>query len=139
MADSFTLAKGEILRMVYTPITDGQAVTVDNTWDVASYMQRQGSSSKINLEPTIANDVINIEYDTVNLDLGTYNIDVRLTETGNDDVFSAQFFLHLVGTVTPPSSGISCSTRNCANCISSCNDWKTCLNIATDFSVARYV
>jgi|688.fasta_scaffold07272_24 hypothetical protein len=104
MADSFTLAKGEILRMVYTPVTDGEAITVDPSWDVASSMKRQGVSALIDLEPTIANGVINIEYDTVDLDLGTYNIDVRITQTGNDDVFSVQFFFHLVGTVTPPST-----------------------------------
>ena len=104
MADSFTLSKGEIISMIYRPVTDGVAITVDPSWDVSSYMQRQGSSEAINLNPTISDGVINITYDTVDLDLGTYNIDVRITETENNDIFSTQFFLRLVGTVTPPSS-----------------------------------
>lgn len=104
MANSFTLAKGKILRMTYKPTVDGEPLVVGNDWNVSSYMQRQGSCDTIDLEPTISGGFIEVEYDTVDLDPGTYNIDFRFTETGNDDEFSGLFFMHLVKTITPPST-----------------------------------
>jgi len=104
MADSFTLAKGEIMRLNYTLTTDGETVTIDPSWEVASYMQKQGDTATIDLAPTIADGIAEVEYDTVDLDVGTYQIDFRVTQGGNNDVFSVRFFFHLIGTITPPST-----------------------------------
>lgn len=104
MANSFTLAKGEILNMTYTPTTDGVAVTVEPEWGVSSFMKREGTNTTIDLSPTIADGVIVVSYDTVDLCIGRYLIDFRMTQTGNNDIFSGQFFMYLSKTITTPST-----------------------------------
>ena len=104
MATSFTIAQGEILRIRFIPRSDSAVVTIEPTWEVSSYMKKQGSRESINLNPVIDTGVAVVEYDTIELPIGTYIIDFRITDDSPSDTFSGKFTMYLVDTITPPSN-----------------------------------
>jgi len=99
MPSDIYLAKGEILNMTIAAVGE----TLDETWQVACYMEPQGGGTDIDLTPVIAGGVATVSYDTVNLCCSTYIIDIRFTQ-GGIDIFSQPFKLFLSDPITPASA-----------------------------------
>lgn len=96
MPSSIYLSRGEILNMTITAVGE----TLDGTWNVGCFA-RPKCGDPINLNPVVAAGVATVAFDTIDLDSASYQIDIRLTPSGNNDVWSEPFSLFLSDTVTP--------------------------------------
>lgn len=96
---SIYLSRGEILRMTITATGE----TLDDSWDVGCFAKPKCGEA-INLNPTVAAGVATVEHDTIDMPGSSYQIDIRLTETGNNDIWSEPIGLYLSDTVTPATT-----------------------------------
>lgn len=106
MATVINIDAGQRLQLLATPRDqDGNAITLDETWDIASNMIRDGKpGTLIDLAPTLQSGKVSIVYDTVDLAAGRYIMDIRVTSEAAGDQFSEKITVNIGDTITPPSA-----------------------------------
>jgi hypothetical protein len=106
MATTINIDAGQRLQILATPRDqNGDAIPMDETWDIDSRMIRDGvPGNKLDLAPTIDTGKLRIDYDTVDLAAGRYLMDIRLTNPDGVDQFSRKITVNVGDTITPPSA-----------------------------------
>jgi hypothetical protein len=103
MPGTITLSKGERLSLLATAKTDGVAITLDSSWQVAAAIMPNGQSSPIDMQPSIVLGKVSIDFDTADLNPGTHVMDIRFTNPQSRDQWSQTIKVVIDRTVTPYS------------------------------------
>lgn len=104
MPGTITLSKGERLSLLATAKTDGVAITLDSSWQVAAAIMPNGGSTSVDLSPSIVLGKVSIDFDTVDLKPGNHVMDLRFTNPQSRDQFSSQIKVVILPTITAPST-----------------------------------
>lgn len=102
MPGTITLSRGERLALLATAKTDGVAITLDSSWSIGAAIMENGTSTAIDLEPTIVLGKVAIDFDTADLRPGTHVMDLRFTRQGSDQ-FTQKLKIVILPTITSPS------------------------------------
>lgn len=102
MSGTITLSRGERLALLATAKTDGTPITLDSSWSIGAAIMENGTSTAIDLSPTIVLGKVAIDFDTVNLKPANYVLDLRFTRQGSDQ-FTQKLKIVILPTITSPS------------------------------------
>ena len=103
---SITLNLGQTLGVLVTPRdADGDAIVLDDTWDVAAAIAPfPHSTPATDLGATIDDSgKVAITYDTIDLAAGKWVLDIRLTHPASGDNWTEKIEVQISRSITPPS------------------------------------
>ena len=100
MANTLTLDRGETLRFILVPQTDGADQELDETWACKCYMKAP-CGELINLAPVLKDGYFTVSYDTSDLTANTYQGDALFEDADGNRRISTKFSLYLNTSITP--------------------------------------
>ena len=100
MSNTLTLDRGETLRFVLVPQTDGVDEELDETWTCKCYVEAP-CGELVNLAPALVDGYFTVSYDTSNLTASTYKGDALFVDGDGNRSVTSKFSIFLNTPITP--------------------------------------